>query len=348
MIVREVKHIQDGDILASPVLTEEKEILLAAGTVLKNEYAELLLSMRVSYVEIQDPYEKYEIPNMFFTDSEKEYFVHEIEIILEKHIYTDKNTLRYIKILAGDIQNFVNRIDKNQIYDYRNRKTNLYEHTLMVTVLSLIISEKLNFDKGRKEEVALGCLLHDLGLRYITVPYIDLDMGMLSPNDVFEFKKHTILAYTVLDGQDDWFPKISKSMVLSHHERKDGSGYPLKQRKQNLECEIIQLCDFFDCMISGFEEKIISVDKAMERLAFESDKKFNKELFHILCSIISKYPVGTKVKLSNKKYGVVVSQTNHRDKPVIHYLTGAYGDIIENDICNLEKTTGIFIENVIE
>lgn len=348
MIVREVEHIQDGDILASPVLTEEKEILLEAGTILKIEYAELLLSMRIFYVEIQDPYEDYEFPNMFFTDSEKEYFVNEIEIILEKHIYTDKNTLRYIKKLAGDIQNFVSRVDKNKIYDYRNRKTNLYEHTLMVTVLSLIISEKLNFDKNRKEEVALGCLLHDLGLRYITVPYINLDMGKLSPNDVFEFKKHTVLAYTVLDGQDDWFPKISKNMVLSHHERKDGSGYPLKQRKQNLECEIIQLCDSFDCMISGFEEKIISVDKAMERLYFESGKKFDKELFHILCSIISKYPVGTKVKLSNEKYGVVVSQTNQRDKPVIHYLTGVYGDIIENDICNLEKTTGIFIENVIE
>lgn len=35
MIIKEVKHIQDGDILASPVLTEEKEILLEAGTVLK-------------------------------------------------------------------------------------------------------------------------------------------------------------------------------------------------------------------------------------------------------------------------------------------------------------------------
>ena len=348
MIVREVKHIQDGDILASPVLTEEKEILLGTGTVLKNEYAELLLSMCISHVEIQDPYESYETPKLFFTLSEKEYFIQEIEIILEKHIYTDKNTLRYIKKLAGDIQKFVTRNLKNQIYDYRNRKTTLYEHTLMVTVLSLIVSERLHLDKKRKEEIALGCLLHDLGLRYITVPYMNLDMGKLSPNDVFEFKKHTILAYTVLDGQDDWFPKISKSMVLSHHERKDGSGYPLKQRKQNLECEIIQLCDFFDCMISGFEEKIISVDKAIEKLTLEAGKKFDKELIAVLCSAVSKYPVGTRVQLSNKRYGVVVSQTNHGEKPVIQYLTGAYGDIIENEICNLEKTTGIFIEKVIE
>ena len=67
MIIKEVKHIKDGDILASPVLAEEKEILLEAGTVLKKEYAKLLLSMSVFYVEIEDSYEAYEFPK--FIDS---------------------------------------------------------------------------------------------------------------------------------------------------------------------------------------------------------------------------------------------------------------------------------------
>lgn len=348
MIIKEVKHIKDGDILASPVLAEEKEILLEAGTVLKKEYAKLLLSMSVFYVEIEDSYEAYEFPKFIFTEEKKNYFVSEIEIILEKHIYTNKNTLKHVKKLSEEIQSFVHDMDKNLIYDYKNRRANLYEHTLMVTILSLIISEKLNFDKKRIEEIALGCLLHDLGIRYITVSCLNLDLKKLSPNEVFEFKKHTILAYTVLDGQDDWIPKISKSMVLSHHERRDGSGYPLKQRRQSIECEIIQLCDFFDCMTSGFEEKRISVDKALKRISTEAGIRFNQDIFHILCSIVSKYPVGTKVKLSNERYGVVVCQTNQTDFPVIQYLSEVNGKIVENDICNLAKTTGIFIKNVIE
>lgn len=348
MIIKEVKHIKDGDILASPVLAEEKEILLEAGTVLKKEYAKLLLSMSVFYVEIEDCYEAYEFPKLFFTEDEKKYFISEIQIILEKHIYTNKNTLRYVKKLAEEIQSCVHNLDKNIIYDYKNRKANLYEHTLMVTVLSLIIAEKLNFDEKRMEEVALGCLLHDLGIRYITVPCTNLDLNKLSPGEVFEFKKHTILAYTVLDGQDDWIPEISKNMVLSHHERRDGSGYPLKQKRQNIQCEIIQVCDFFDCMISGFEERAISVDRALKIISEEAGVKFNQDVFQILCSVVSKYPVGTKVKLSNERYGVVICQTNRTDFPVIQCLSEIDGKIVENDICNLEKTTGIFIENVIE
>ena len=58
MIIKEVKHIQDGDILASPVLTEEKEILLEAGTVLKKEYAGLL--EKRYQIEIPEEQEAYD------------------------------------------------------------------------------------------------------------------------------------------------------------------------------------------------------------------------------------------------------------------------------------------------
>ncbi|MGY3666752.1 MAG: hypothetical protein ACXAHE_23795 [Roseburia sp. 1XD42-69] len=71
MIIKEVKHIQDGDILASPVLTEEKEILLEAGTVLKKEYAELLFSMYISYVEVLDPMKNMRFPICFLLNLKK-------------------------------------------------------------------------------------------------------------------------------------------------------------------------------------------------------------------------------------------------------------------------------------
>ena len=53
-MVKEVNSIRGGEILSSPVITDEKEILLPVGTVLKSEYMELLLSMSVFYVEIEN------------------------------------------------------------------------------------------------------------------------------------------------------------------------------------------------------------------------------------------------------------------------------------------------------
>ena len=56
------------------------------------------------------------------------------------------------------------------------RNGNLYDHTIMVTMLSVMVARKLKATKEFLRELALGCLLHDLGLRYITVSYINLDM----------------------------------------------------------------------------------------------------------------------------------------------------------------------------
>lgn len=284
-MVKEVKCMRGGEILSSPVFTEEKEILLPAGTVLKKEYIELLLSMSVFYVEIEDSC--FDIgANKIIKDSEKEKFVNDIKNILENHIYTNKYILQEAKEISKEIQNFADHLDCNVSYNYGSRIANLYEHTLMVTLLSLMIAKRINISQEKKYEIALGCLLHDLGLRYVTVPYAYMDMKKLSASDVFEYKKHTILAYTVLDSEDHWFPEISKNMVLSHHEKMDGSGFPLKQKEQGVECRIIQLCDTFDCMISGMEGECYSVDKAMELISSEAGKKYDKELIEILFSMI--------------------------------------------------------------
>ncbi len=347
-MVKEVNRIRGGEILSSPVITDEKEILLPVGTVLKSEYMELLLSMSVFYVEIEDCCKFDKISNRILKDSVKENYVNKIEKILENHIYTNKYILQEAKKISKEIQEFAENLDCNIIYDYPSRTPNLYEHTLMVTILSLLIAKKINISKERKYEIALGCILHDLGLRYVTVPYMYMDINKLSASDVFEYKKHTILAYTVLDSESHWFPEISKNMVLSHHEKLDGSGFPLKQREQNIECRIIQLCDTFDCMISGMEGKCYSVNEAMNIIFSEAGKKYDKELIKILFSFIAKYTSGVKVKLSNGKSGIVVRQSNHGDLPVIQYLTEDNRNIVENGFCNLEKTSGIFIENVIE
>ena len=71
-MVKEVNSIRGGEILSSPVITDEKEILLPVGTVLKSEYMELLLSMSVFYVEIEDCCKFDKISNRILKDSVKE------------------------------------------------------------------------------------------------------------------------------------------------------------------------------------------------------------------------------------------------------------------------------------
>ncbi len=78
------------------------------------------------------------------------------------------------------------------IVDIKERNSDLYEHTVMVTLLSVLVARKLKLDEKRKYNIAVGCLLHDIGLRFIVTRYKNRDFSNADPAELFQYKKHTI------------------------------------------------------------------------------------------------------------------------------------------------------------
>jgi HD-GYP domain-containing protein (c-di-GMP phosphodiesterase class II) len=144
-------------------------------------------------------------------------------------------------------------------------------------------------------------------------------MEKRSSAESFEYHKHTILAYSALENEK-WLSSVAKNMILSHHERKDGSGFPLKQKTKEAACIILQSCDMFDCLISGMECKRVRVEQAMEYLVEASDVLFDKKIVDIMQKMVARYPVGTKLLLSTGETGVVVSQTSDSARPNVGIL----------------------------
>lgn len=346
MKIIDVKNIRDGEILASPIYSEDKNILIPKGAVLKREYSDLLISLNIEYVEVEDKYYSYVSPVFLIDGKDKECFVTDIQKLLEYHIYSGKQTLKNSINLAKKMKTHVDSMSLDNVYDIFSQNESLYEHTLRVTLLSLMLAKKLNMSETDCINIAIGCILHDLGLRYITVPYVNKDFEKSEPADVFEYKKHTILAYTVLESEE-WLPKISKKMILSHHEKANGLGFPLKQKNQEIECKIIQLCDSFDCMISGIECKRVSIKSAIDSIWSEADQKYERSLIEALFPMIAKYPVGTELELSDGRYAVVIRQTDDTDRPVILMLTNLDGEIIPEEEYNLKENKSIYIKRVV-
>jgi HD-GYP domain-containing protein (c-di-GMP phosphodiesterase class II) len=187
----------------------------------------------------------------------------------------------------------------------------------MVALLSVSVARRMKLDRQTQYNIVLGCLLHDIGLRYITTNYTDWDGN--DPLEAFEFKKHTLLGYSALD-EEKWIPDISRKMVLFHHERMDGSGFPMRRKNGEIEIKIIQVCDAFDSAISGIECQRISIQKALIMIQRGAGDRFDPEVVNILLSIIAYYPVGTTVRLDNQMEAVVVSQTGDPRNPVIMEL----------------------------
>lgn len=319
MRIRRVNTLVGGETLAEPVITEEKETLISKGTVLKPEYLDLLSFLGIDTICIVDPYQAYEMTHHIYSNEKRNEYIEKVQKILESHIYQSKCSLEELTCVANQMVEELLQVDENIVIDMEERNGNLYDHTVMVTILSVMTARKLKLEKEVLCRIAIGCLLHDLGIRYITVPYINYDMESSKETEAFEYKKHTILAYSAMEGET-WLDPIARKMILSHHERKDGSGFPLRQKIKEIECNILQVCDAFDCMISGMECKRTGIQKALEYLIETSDILFERKIVKVLQKMIAYYPVGTIVKLNTGETGLVISQTENSIRPVIRVM----------------------------
>ena len=222
MRVKSVSELCGNEILAEPVLTDEKMILISRGSRLKKEYVPLIRSLGIDTLMVEDPYENYEMPSRIIDYSVFGKFVERVQRVMENHIYHKNKSLREFEVIANEVVKEVSKIPENIIIDINARIVNLYEHTVMVTLVSVFVARLLHLDQVRQYNIAVGALLHDLGLRYITTGYVNRDWEKEDPIEAFEYKKHTILGYSALD-EESWIPEVSKKMVLFHHERLDGS-----------------------------------------------------------------------------------------------------------------------------
>lgn len=114
--------------------------------------------------------------------------------------------------------------------------------------------------------------------------------------------------------------RYPEKWCFPHHERKDGSGFPLKQKIKDIECTILQVCDALDCSLSGMECKRAGIQQTLEYLVETSDILYEKKVVKVIQKFIARYPVGTRVRLNTGETGIVITQSDNSIRPVIGIL----------------------------
>ena len=108
-----------------------------------------------------------------------------------------------------------------------------------------------------------------------------------------------------------------KKMVLVHHERRDGSGFPLKQKTRDTECGILQACDAFELF---YQRDGADVSISRHEYLVEGTDIYDRELCACDERLVARYPVGTRVRLNTGESGIVLKQTENSIRPVIGIL----------------------------
>ena len=342
MKLRKVCDLKGGEVLAKAILTTDYRILLSEETTLRPEYIEKIKDLGITEVYIKEQ-ELVLAQEVVLLKSElEESFKQKVKTVIEKHTYNNSQELMELANTADHIiDNILEESEVvEKIFDIRERSSDIYEHSISLCSLATLTALRMKLSMERVHDIGVGSLLHDLGLRYLTINYENQNLDSLSKVELAEYRKHPVYGYSAVKNES-WISNIGKSIILYHHERIDGSGYPLKAKEIPVEAAIVGVCDAFDEMICGIGCKRVKVYEAVEYMKTYRGSKFSKDIVDTFLEFTAVYPVGSKVLLTDNRVGSVIRQNKEfPNRPVVQ--------INNKEIVDLIKINNVFIEKVLE
>ncbi len=240
----------------------------------------------------------------------------DVKGILASGSSAQKLSISAIKALANNITESVLRNEYAMAILTRIRHSSTYqwEHVLNSGVLMCGFGLYLGFSKETLQQVTLGAMLHDIGLAKVPRGIVDKP-GKFTKNDMDVMKKHVAWGQKICK-EDNMTDKVILDMVLNHHERLDGSGYPrgLDESKLSKLARMIAIVDVYDAMTGDRTYKKGDQPINVLRYLMANNKKFDRVLVQQFIKYIGVHPVGSLVKLSDEKLAIVVH--GNRDEPV--------------------------------
>lgn len=192
---------------------------------------------------------------------------------------------------------FINRIRINNIYhDIIESLVEALEakdsytrgHSERVANFSYELAKSLGIKRTKLEEIHIAAHLHDIGK--IGVPDNILNKrGELSSSDWDNIKKHPLIGYNILRKSNKL--KFIARIVLCHHERWDGNGYPLKLKEYEIPqgSRIIAVSDTIDAMMSKRPyRKALSLTECKQELIKNKGKMFEPKIVDHAIKILDK------------------------------------------------------------
>jgi HD-GYP domain-containing protein (c-di-GMP phosphodiesterase class II) len=159
-------------------------------------------------------------------------------------------TLDELTAMAGRIHDEVMRLDDRDIVFGNGMPAWAYvvEHSIDATVAGLVVGRRL-LDEAALADLATGLFLQDIGMLVLPESLVQKP-GPLAPDEWALMMRHPLLGLEFL--RDDSVSSAAKSVVRSHHERWDGSGYPgaLIGEEISLFARIAAVADAFDAVTS--------------------------------------------------------------------------------------------------
>jgi HD-GYP domain-containing protein (c-di-GMP phosphodiesterase class II) len=195
----------------------------------------------------------------------------------------------------------------------------IYKHSVNVAALSAILGKWIGMSDKDINLLTYTGILHDFGKTKIDKNILG-KVGALTSKEREEIRNHSIIGYNFIKK----IPYISNSVcsgVLMHHERLDGSGYPLgiKEDKIHVFAKIIAIADIFDAVNSDrIYKNGTDPFTALQIVQKEGLGRLDYKFCKIFIDNIINYYMGEKVLLNtNKECKIIQINVNDLCRPLL-------------------------------
>jgi HD-GYP domain-containing protein (c-di-GMP phosphodiesterase class II) len=348
-----LSHLKPGDRLIEDVVTKLGSVLYPKGKLLYQKDMEILNAFLISTVAIETR------AGIAENGSEKEANEeHPMEGLMQLYREYDKTVqiLKKIFLIAGSGENI-------PILDIRTAMESLIAHLQHYSILSFIpknptpedylfhnsvqvamTSYQLAKWHGYAAKdlipIALAGLFHDIGNTKIDSSLLTKP-GKLMPQELEEIRRHTVYGYQLLKN----VPAINEGVKLStlqHHERLDGSGYPLGLTGDKIHpyARVLAVADIYHAMTSArVHRKAESAYLVLEQLYKESFGKLDPSLVQTFIHKVTALHNGILVRLSDNQIGeIVFTDRSNPTRPMVN---------VNGKIINLGTERSLHIQEIV-
>lgn len=248
--------------------------------------------------------------SIFLDEKKSVYFNREIN-----HMISDINSL--IKSFSS-VFYIIHLNDNPDLY--------IYEHTIKSSVLAGFLGSSLNLSEENINLLIKSSLLKDIGILRVSDKILN-KKNSLEDSELLEIQKHPLISYSIIKDYENMEKEVCE-LVLTHHEKEDGSGYPLglTSKEIKIESKIILISDIFTAMISErIYCKKLSPFIVLDKFYNNSFDQCHMGIIIKFLDLYSSHSLNQSVLLNNGVEGVIVYyEKNEYLRPTIQLKNGSH------------------------
>ena len=357
MTIKKSDTLETGHEVKESIFNKEGSLLLNKGTIINYEIASRLKKHDIFFGEtievLASEIEPLPVIEDEVVDTSIQAVKNVFDSVMKKPVGGIKATIpdAHLNRVNHVIEDLMTILTKSEdlLFTVKNLMVSddyTYRHSVNVCILSIMTATAMGYDDDEIRDIALGSLLHDIGKANVKYGLVQKP-SPLTEEEKDEIKNHSEYGYNLIKDIPE-LPYSVKQIIRLHHEKLDGSGYPLGLKKMEIPeyVRIVTLCDMFDAMTANRSyRKRMPVHLALEVLMRDAVYKIDSNVYRIMTKTICIFPPGQGILLSDGRVGIVSAYrhdnpTRPKVKLIEFCLKTGQIEVVE---LNLEENHTLFI-----